>query len=116
MKSKWDDSLFNAWLKLREAFRNAKKDKNYNNIIQIGLDILKLDKTAKFIGIMTPLFNKDIANSYLKINDNENALKYYKLSLNGFIEYRKNNTLNKPTDWLKDIEILEKKINKLKTL
>ena len=65
----WNDKLFDQWIKLRENFRLAKKNKEYQRMIDIGKQIIKLDSKAKFIGITTELFENDITKATGKINN-----------------------------------------------
>jgi tetratricopeptide (TPR) repeat protein len=112
--TKWNDRDFEEWLKLRELYREAKKQKDYEKVIFFCEEIIDLDKKAKFIGIMIPLFYKDIANSYSKLENTLKAIEFYELAVNGFIEYRKKAKLNSTSDWLNDIEKINKKIENLK--
>jgi len=66
----WDDEQFNQWLKLREAFRVAQKNKDYEQVIEIGNQILELDTHAKFIKIYTEQFRKSIETATKKLNIN----------------------------------------------
>jgi hypothetical protein len=113
MNNKFDQKLFDEWLSLRKQLAEAKHSKNHENIIKLCLAILSLNDRAKFIKIMTPLFYKEIANSYLKLNDYANALHYLETARDDFIAYRQNNNLDNPDDWLKDINTLEKDIDKI---
>lgn len=113
MSSDWDDDLFNQWQELREQYRQCKKNKDYSNVIHYCEQIIELDKKAKFIEIMVPLFEKDTGDAYLKCGNRHMARKHFILAVNGFKEYRKNNALSSPDDWLKDIERLQKKIDKI---
>jgi hypothetical protein len=116
MSKQWDDKKFEEWLSLREQFQDAKRSKNYDQTIKVGLSILSFEKTAKFIGIMTPLFHRDLGNAYLKNDNTVKALEHYRTAHFEFIEYRKTQKLSKPNDWLKDIETLNKKINKIEII
>jgi tetratricopeptide (TPR) repeat protein len=113
MAEEWNDKKFNKWLKLREKHKKAKSDKNFQEIISISKEIIELDKNAKFIGIMTPLFQKDMADAYLKISDYSNASIYYKEAINSLNNYRNINDLNNSDSFLKEISSLEKKLTKL---
>ncbi len=114
--NKLNEKLFNKWITLREQYRYSKKDKDYNTIISISEQIIELDKTAKFIKIMVPLFHKDIGEANMKKGNTEEGKKSFQLAVDGFKQYRNDNRLNKPDDWLKDIEKLERKIKKIDEL
>jgi tetratricopeptide (TPR) repeat protein len=109
-KDDWSDRKFNKWLKLRDAVREAKSEKNYQKVIDKANEVLKLDAEAKFIGIFVPIFQKDIADAYLKLNKIEEAIQHYKNAIAGYkSEHEKNN------GWLKDIERLETKVLRLES-
>ncbi|PKK82124.1 MAG: hypothetical protein CVT49_15350 [candidate division Zixibacteria bacterium HGW-Zixibacteria-1] len=114
MSIEWNDKDFDKWQKLRNKYREAKKENNYKKVISLCETIIDLDKRAKFICIMTPLFLKDIANAYYKLGEMSKSLKYYELALDSFVKFRAENKLNKPTDWLNDIDKIQKKIEMLK--
>jgi len=109
----WDDRKFNKWQKLRENFRVAKKEKDYNKLISIGNSILELDTNAKFIGIFVPLFQKEMADAYLNLNQNDKAIEYYQAALTGYKADREKRKTTAPDSWVKDISRLEKKLGKL---
>tara|TARA_R110001583_G_scaffold180944_1_gene338113 strand:- start:97 stop:435 length:339 start_codon:yes stop_codon:yes gene_type:complete len=109
-----DQKKFNEWQNLRVTLKEAKKEKDFKKIVNICEDIIAIDKEAPFIQIMAPLFYKEKGIAYLKLGDHESALSSFELSQSGFINYRSNNELSSPDDWLKDISTLEKKINKLR--
>jgi len=105
-----ENEKFQEWLDLREQYREAKREKDYQKIIDISNSILKLDVEAKFIEIFVPLFEKDIADAYLKMGQEELALVHYRSALLGFrLEHEKDKKRN-PESWVKDIERLERKI------
>jgi hypothetical protein len=105
----WDDRKANKWQKLRESFNIAKKEKNLQSIIKIGESIIELDAEAKFLKILVPLFEKDIAGAYLKLDQKLEAIAHYQAALAG---YKADQSKN-PNSWVKDIDRLEKKIDKL---
>jgi hypothetical protein len=111
--SEWKDALFKQWLDLRNAFKANKKIKNWSNVINICNVIIQLDSQAKFIGIMVPIFYKEMANAYEKNCDISNAIKFYSLARDGFIKYHAEKSLRSSNDWLPDIDKIDKKIIKL---
>ena len=110
---KWDKELFQKRLGLANELRRNKKEKNWRNVISVCEEIIQLDSQAKFIDISLPLFHKDMAKAYEKLEDIDNALKYYHLSKEGFLKYRNEHSLSNPDDWLHDIAIIDKRILKL---
>lgn len=113
MSEKWNPELFNEFIYLRDSLKSAKKIKSYDQVIIIGQKIIELDSRAKFIQILAPIFLKEMGAAYLKLNNENMALKYFKLARHGYIEYRNKAQLNKPDDFLKYIASLEKSILKL---
>ena len=116
MCNKWNEETFEEFIALRDNFRKAKRNKNYVQLIELCMAIIALHERAKFIGIMTPIFHKEIGNAYLKLNNYPNALHSLQLARKKYIEYRQNNNLKNPNDWLDDINALDKKILKIKSI
>ena len=110
MKNKWDDNLFENWLYLRNQLKAFKKDKNWLKVTVTCAEIIQLDSKAKFIGIMVPIFYKESAIAYEKMNDFTNAINYYSLAKDGFIKHRNENRLANANDWIQDIDRIEEKI------
>jgi tetratricopeptide (TPR) repeat protein len=109
------DQLFEKWKMLRNSMKEAKRNKDYVEVINTCELIKILDKEAKFLKILVPLIDKEIGDSYSKLGNKEEAIHYYELAIMGYLKHRKNNKLNKKTDFLNEIEKLEKKIDKLKS-
>jgi hypothetical protein len=86
-----------------------KKEKNLQNIIEIGKSIIELDAQAKFIGIMVPLFEKEIAGAYLKQGQKTEAITFYQAALAGY----EADQIIRPGSWIKDVDRLEKQLAKL---
>lgn len=116
MPEEWNERLFQKWNKLRELFREYKKEQKWEAVISTCENIIQLDSQAQFIQIMVPLFYKEIANAYSKLNAIEKALNYYEISKTEFINYRVNNPLRDPNDWLDEIARIDKKLIKLNML
>ncbi|WP_445367848.1 hypothetical protein ACH5Y9_23975 [Methylomonas sp. BW4-1] len=108
MTSQWNDELLKKFVLLRNALRAAKKEKNYQCVLSVGSSILELDKQANFLKIATPIFQKDMAEAYIKLGDINSAIEYLLAAKAGFEERRNNSG-----DWQKDIELIDKKLVKL---
>lgn len=115
MSASWDQNKFDRWQELRKSFRECKRAKEYVQVVEVAGKIIDLDKKAPFIRIMTPLFYKEIGAACEKLGDLKEAIKNYQLAVDGFKKYRESNELNKPEDWLKDVQSLSKKIERLKS-
>jgi tetratricopeptide (TPR) repeat protein len=109
--SEWNEKKFDKWQQLREKFRNAKRNKDYQSIINTVNEIIELDKNAKFIGIAIHIFEKEIGNAYLKINDTTSALEHFKKAVSEIKEEQ----AKQPGSWMKDIERLKAKIARLES-
>lgn len=108
------DEEFDRWLQLRTSLKEAKRKKDYLEVINIAENIIQLDKIAKPIGIMIPIFYKEIGEAYYKLGNMEQSYIYFQQSITGFNEYRLTHQLNKPEDWIKEISILTNKVMKIK--
>ncbi len=113
MSNKWNDAIFQEWQVIRKEFNDNKKAKNWTKVIENCSTIIKLDSKAKFIGIMLPIFYKEMANAYEMIDDKSNAINYYRIAKNEFIEFRAKRPLKTPSDWLNDIDKIDRKLSKL---
>ena len=72
-----------------------------------------MHEEAPFIGIVVALFYKEIGNAFLRLDNKELAISNFQKARIEFINYRNSHVLSKPSDWLKDIEIIEKRLEKL---
>jgi hypothetical protein len=111
--TKWDDGLFQKWLDLRTKFMKNKKERDWRAEINVCEEIILLDRQAKFISIMIPLFYKDMAKAYEKLEDSDNTLRYYRLAKEGLLKYRDEHKLNDTDDWLDEINSIDERILKL---
>ena len=115
MSTSWDQKKFDRWQELRKTLKEHKRAKDYEQVIEVAGKIIDLDNEAKFIQIMTPLFYKEIGTAREKLGEISKAIENYQLAVDGFIKYRESNILNKQDDWLKDIQSLNKKIERLQS-
>lgn len=88
MSNQWNNKLFDEFILLRDGLRAAKRDKKYPQVLSLGLQILELDKSAKFLKIATPIFLKDMGNACIKLGDNAAAVKYFKDAIDKFTELK----------------------------
>jgi tetratricopeptide (TPR) repeat protein len=107
------DEQFDRWLQLRALLKEAKKKKDYLEIINAAENIIQLDKVAKHIRIMTPIFYKEIGEAYYKLGNIERSYIFLQQSITGFKDYRLTHQLNKPDDWIKEITVLTRKVMKI---
>lgn len=108
MTDQWNNALFAEFVQLRNTLRAAIKEKNYQCVISVGLNILELDKRATFLKIATPIFQKDMAEACIKLGDTNSAIEYLLAAKTGFEKRRSGSG-----DWQKDIELINKKLAKL---
>ncbi|WP_277811968.1 hypothetical protein [Chromohalobacter canadensis] len=115
MSASWDQNKFDRWQELRKSLKEYKRVKEYAQVVEVARTIIDLDKEAPFIRIMTPLFYKEIGAACEKLGNLSDAIRNYQIAMDGFKKYREPNDLNKPDDWLKDIQSLSKKIERLQS-
>ena len=109
MNDQWNDGMFRDFIRLRDALRAAKKEKNYQHVLSVGLSILELDKAAGFLKIATPIFLKDMAEACIKLGDTTTAVEYLMAAKDKFKEQQR-----KPAEWQKDIEVIDRRLEKLR--
>lgn len=107
MSEKWDDELFKRFADLRDSFKAAKRAKDHARVIEIGKQIIELDKIAKSLQIATPLFQRDVAKAFAQLGDKAAAIEYYRSAMVGLTK------MNRQGDWSKDIEQVEQQLAKL---
>ncbi len=108
MSDQWNDNLFNEFILLRDGLRAAKRDKNYRHVLSMGQQILELDKSAQFLRIATPIFLKDMGTACVKLGDYTAAIKYFKDAIEKFTKLK-----GQSEDWKKEIDVIERKLEKL---
>lgn len=108
MSDQWNTKIFEEFILLRDNFRAAKRDKNYQHVLSLGQQILELDRSAKFLKIATPIFLKDMDNACVKLDDNVAAMKYFKEALERLTELK-----GQSGDWQNEIDVIERKLEKL---
>ena len=104
---------FNQWLELRNSHTTAKRNKDFQAVIDLSKKIIAHSIKAPEIRIMAALFHKDIADSYVRLNDTPSAIAACREAIASFKHYRATERLSKPDDFLSDIEKLQKKLEKL---
>ena len=114
-QEEWEEAKEEEWQKLREAYKSAKKEKDYQKIIESANSLIKLDTEAKFIGVLVPSLEKEIANAYLKLDQKDKAIMFFEAAISGYRAEHEKDKAQQPEIWLKDIESLEKKVLKLKS-
>ncbi len=95
---------------LYSRLRYTKKQKDWKGVISICERLIELS-TEKFLSIFPPTYYKDMASAYGKLKDIDSALKYYRVSKEGFLECLKITCF--PKSILKDIAIIDRRILKL---
>lgn len=109
MSDLWSNELFANFVRLRNALRAAKREKNHQQVLSLELSIIELDKTAGFLKIATPIFLKDMAEACIRLGDTTSAINYLMAARDKFKERQ-----FQPQDWQKDIEVIDRKLEKLK--
>ncbi|MFZ6872879.1 hypothetical protein ACO0LF_12505 [Undibacterium sp. Di27W] len=108
MTEKWDQALFEEFIRLRDTLRIAKKGKDYLSVVSVGIEIIELDKSAQFLKIATPIFLKEMGEASIKLGDISSAVKYFTFAKEQLT------LMNSVTeDWQKQIELINKKLEKV---
>lgn len=108
MSTKWNQEVFTEFIRLRDALRTAKRDKNHRLVLSLGLSIIELDKTAEFLKIATYIFLKDMAEASIKLEDKNTAVGYLVAAQEKLHELREHSE-----EWQKIINVIDKKLTKL---
>lgn len=111
MTEKQFDKALAKWLKLRAKFKDMKAAKNWCQVIAVAREIIEFDKSAKEVGIFTPLFEDAIADAYLKLEDRPSAIAHYRTALEGYVS----ENAAKPDSWLKEIARITQKLEKIES-
>lgn len=108
MSAPWNQECFSEYIRLRDALRSAKRDKNYQNVLSLGQRIIELDKTAGFLQIATYIFLKDMSSASLQLDDTNAAVNYLLAAKQKLLEQKE-----RTEDWQKVIDVVERKLKKL---
>lgn len=109
MNDQWNDEVFQEFIRFRDALRAAKREKNYQRVLSFGMSILELDKRGSFLKIATHVFLKDMAEACIKLGDTTLAVEYLVAAMNKLKDQQRN-----PSEWQKDIEIINRRLEKLR--
>lgn len=109
MNNQLDNKLFDEFILLRDRLRAANRDKDYQHVLFCGQQIIELDKSAKFLRIVTPIFLKDMGDACLRLGDTGNAVKYFIDAIEKYTELK-----HQSEDWQNDINAIQKKLEKLR--
>jgi hypothetical protein len=110
MNYKWNEIQFKEFIQLRDSLRAAKRKRNHQEVITLGIQILQLDKNAAFLKIVTPIFLIDIGNACEQLGDNEAALKYFTDARNKVKDHESNSG-----SWYGDIEVIERRLKRIQS-
>jgi hypothetical protein len=106
---RWNQEAFAEFTRLRDAFRAAKKGKNLQEVLSIGAKIIDLDKAAPTLQIAAGIVLKDMAAAAYRLGDAAAAVTYWTAARAKLIDLKQ-----QPGEWQKDIEAIDKKLEKLK--
>lgn len=109
MSTKWNEEVFAEFIRLRNTLRAAKRDKNYQLVLSLGLSIIELDKTASFLGIATYIFLKDMAEASIKLGDMNAAIDYLLAA-----QQKLNEQAEHSAEWQQIINVIDRKLVKLR--
>lgn len=98
---------------LRDRLSAAQRQKSYQEVIAIGLEIIEFSAKAPDLQIHTPIVHKRVANAFLKLSQPSAALEHYVAAHDGLVAIRAKGSLSNPDDWLDEIALLERAMKKL---
>jgi hypothetical protein len=104
------------WEALREKLNKAARQSDYERVIQLCHEIIRLAAEDKSLKIMVFLFYKDIGEAYYKMKDYKNALENLAAAKEGLLEYRRKEKLKFPDAWLHELKVIEKLIQKINAI
>ena len=98
---------------LREKLNKANRRKDYEAAAQACRDIIALNERYKGLNIMVCLYHKDLGEAYLRLLEYEKAHESFKTAYDGLVEYRATQKLKFPEDWLNELKLIERLIDKV---
>ena len=98
---------------LRKKLNDSVRRKDYEAAAQACRDIIALDARAKGLKIMACLYHKDLGEAYLKLLEYEKAYDSFKTAHAGLVQYRATEKLKFPDDWLNELKVIERLIDKV---
>ncbi|HCS23821.1 MAG TPA: hypothetical protein PLW48_10390 [Alphaproteobacteria bacterium] len=98
---------------LRDKLNKATRKKDYYTVVEACLEIIALEQRTKNLGIIAPLYHKDLGEGYLKLLEYEKAVESLNTAREGLIKYRATHKLKYPEDWLAEIYAIEKLIHRI---
>lgn len=101
------------WLALREEFRAAKRAKDWERVVAACDAILQHSAANRKLSIVDWLFAKDRAVALARMNRHQEAIDWYRRAIAGCKKYRATQRLREPDDFLKHVEMMEKRIASL---
>jgi len=109
MNEPWNQKLFDEFRTVRDAMRDAKREKDHSQVITLGRRIVQIDQEMPGLGIALGIFMRDMGDAYVELGQKADAMVYYRGAVSAFKKAKK----AKPDDWEKDIARLEKKMQGL---
>ena len=98
---------------LRDRLNTAVHKKDFDIAVNACREIIELAGRAKDLKIMTCLYYKDMGEAYLKLHEYEKAHESFKTAHAGLLEYRATQKLKFPEDWLAELTVIERLIDKV---
>lgn len=98
---------------LRDKLNTAVRNKDFDIAIETCQEIIAFAERAKEMKIMTCLYYKDMGEAYLKLHEFEKAHESFKTAHAGLTEYRNTQKLKFPEDWLAELTVIQRLIDKV---
>lgn len=113
MPASWE-KRHKRWIELRAEFQAHKREKEWASVVKACEKIVKYAEKNPDLSIVTWLFMKHRANALEKQDLLEKAIQGFEDAIRGCEHYRATESLREPDDFLKDIGIMQRKIEQLK--
>lgn len=98
---------------MRDKLNTAVRNKDFDIAVETCQEIIAFAAKAKEMNIIVPLYYKDMGEAYLKLLEYEKAHESFKTAHAGLTEYRKTQKLKFPEDWLAELTVIQRLIDKV---
>ena len=102
-----------VWEDLKKRINKAAKKRDFEEMIALSHEAIRLGNKEKSLNIKVFLFYKDIGEIYFKTKDYKQALENFRIAREGLLEYRATQKLKFPEDWLAELANIDRFIEKI---
>jgi hypothetical protein len=101
---------------LRDKLNKADRVKDYPTVVDACLAIIELGTRDKGLNVMVCLYHKDLGEAYLKLLEYEKAVDSLRTAREGLIEHRATKKMKFEDEWLRELVLIEKLIQRIETI